>query len=485
MRLTARRPGRPARQSAAFIVTMILLPSLLASARGKEAASRATNRKADSQQARAAFRRTRSLQETLGSYLSNESTLTGELSNNVPTPIAPQETNTVLTDVFTEPVNAAAAAISSPTNSPTAQPTEQPQESSSTATIAQAQEATLTAGETSSAVTLSDTESSTSAETASESDSSDVYQTTSIINDKGEMVRQVECTSATYDTPSEPQLVKFLYAVYLSDKADLLTKIQEIDFRVVDAVVKEFLTCNSESTQAYLVQAVESLPVDKEQDTCQPIDDGSLCYLVDAAFTLDITYPEQRRLANVMDDQDMVKELGDFLRNLFDGDVLAASDDEIYNLAFRGFTNIAEKPTFGGEAPNTDTSTSSDKGVVAVVEQDNSLDQPKKAGGSTTLAIAGFAMLAIIALVVYRQRTKKDLTINRSMSGQESLGEGDELPLPPIPSDEAEEDESINVLSDNKRSTGEDEGYELDESWLPTREEEYTVPAIESKSSRS
>jgi hypothetical protein len=303
------------------------------------------------------------------------------------------------------------------------------------------------------------------------------HATTSKINQKGEIVRQVECTN---DPPSdassvESQLVQFEYDLYIAENATLNEKIEAIDFRIIDALVEAFIGCTTTSDAEYStfgVHGVKSLPLDKEKDSCES--NGSLCYLIDAGFTLYVYYWNQRRLNDRLEDHDMVELLGTFMRDLFDGDQLKGGDDEIYNLTFHGFTNMAGQQTFGGVS---DENASPSSGVAAAISDPSAqAAEPKKVGGSMTLVIAGIALMAVVAVIVYKRRSGSDQASAHDSLQEHSSGSARGQLHAPGEYDEDNEPQ-IDVLSD-REGNPRDEGFEIHDAWEHVDGEPFRVPRV-------
>ena len=221
-------------------------------------------------------------------------------------------------------------------------------------------------------------------------------------------------TTCRRSIPSEAnsisdQLIVYNYDLTTASGSDKYFIVDQIAAAVQRSMSTQFLNCIFDNTSdTFMTHTVSSLPVDVVDTSVTNCtsNDGSECFLVNAAFTSTIFYlndGSRRQLQNGTDssnpvadaitDSKVFESFSSALNSLFSSGQLTADIPNVVSTGFQGITNDESVPATPAPAPDSSST-------------DKSLSSGAVAGSviGTLIAVALIAVLIAFAVVTLRNR---------------------------------------------------------------------------------
>lgn len=212
-------------------------------------------------------------------------------------------------------------------------------------------------------------------------------------------------------------LIEFQYKLLLQEGADSKEAVDYVERMLHTNVTSEFIDCPYKNLTGlpFEVRSVNSFPKDEVLKSCDEVEvDNSTCFLIDAAFTVEIfSYIGTRRLQQAQTvNLRVAQAFGPFLDNLFTSEWFSGLNSEVVGINFEGFTNTETGlPTYGenGDLNEDESNTSGIEGEVA---SDSDMNKGPVVGGILAVSAAAIILVVIIA-IAYRKRREESINVEK------------------------------------------------------------------------
>ncbi|GAX24403.1 hypothetical protein FisN_4Lh538 [Fistulifera solaris] len=250
--------------------------------------------------------------------------------------------------------------------------------------------------------------------------SSPTYLIETVVNERedGSMEHITDCVAEIPENTSDvtEQVVEFQYKVFLRENANRDTVLNYVESELHNNITAELLVCpyRNLTTLPFKIRSIDSLPKDAVLRSCEVEDGGAApCFLIDAAFTVEIFYHINARRLQQTADLRVTQAFGPFLDGFFSSGLLQGPQNEIVVINFEGFTNADDSgvPTYGGN-PEIDEVEQGTSGVEGEVTSDSYINRGPLVAGVAAVAAAAVIVVFVVA-VSYRKRRKETLNVEK------------------------------------------------------------------------
>jgi hypothetical protein len=242
----------------------------------------------------------------------------------------------------------------------------------------------------------------------------------SVVNERedGSLEYITDCVAEIPETISDvtEQIVQFQYKLYLREGANRDIVLNYVERELHANVTAELLVCPHKNVTAlpFEIRSVNSFPKDDVLRFCEEVDENNApCFLIEAAFTLEIFYYINARRLQQTVDLRVTQAFGPFLDGFFSSGLLRGPQNEIVGINFEGFTNADDSgvPTFGGNG-EIDEGEQGASGSEGEVTSDSNINRGPLVAGILAVAAAAVILVVVVA-ISYRKRRKETRDVEK------------------------------------------------------------------------